>query len=215
MKLVRLQQLAKRAMDMIGGALALVCLSPLLLLVAIAVRLSLGGPIIFRQNRPGLHGQLFRMFKFRTMTTQSDRHGDLLPDSQRLTCVGRWLRKTSLDELPELFNVLRGDMSLVGPRPLLERYMPYYTASECRRHAVRPGITGWAQIHGRNQASWDKRLSDDVWYVDHWSLFLDMWILCVTAKQVLLRKDVLSDPSSAMKDLDEERATVLVSDNRR
>ncbi|HEX8208567.1 MAG TPA: sugar transferase [Longimicrobium sp.] len=195
----------KRLVDVLASAGGLLLLSPVLLAVAIAVRWSMGSPVLFRQVRPGRHAVPFAMYKFRTMRDAHDENGDPLPDGERLTAVGRFLRKTSLDELPELINVLRGDMSLVGPRPLLMRYLPYYTPREQRRHDVRPGITGWAQVNGRNTARWADRLEMDVWYVEHQSLWLDIKVLARTAASLLGQKGVVVDPRSAMLNLDEER----------
>lgn len=169
---------------------ALTLLWPALLFLAMLVRLQLGAPVLFRQSRPGLHGRPFSILKFRTMTDARDALGNLLPDGERLTRFGRFLRSTSLDELPELFNVLRGDMSLVGPRPLLMEYLPLYSAEQARRHEVRPGITGWAQVNGRNAISWQEKFNYDVWYVDNCTLWLDVKILLLTLKKVLLREDV-------------------------
>ncbi len=169
---------------MVSGV-ALIALAPLLLVVAILVRLFLGHPVLFRQVRPGLAGHPFRLVKFRTMTDACDPAGHPVPDAQRLTPFGVFLRKTSLDELPELWNVFKGDMSLVGPRPLLMEYLPLYSPEQSRRHEVRPGLTGWAQIHGRNDTSWEERLARDVWYVDHHSLLLDLQILFRTVFHVI------------------------------
>lgn len=196
-----------RLINFIGALLGLLVSSPLLVLMAVLIRAKLGSPVIFRQQRPGLHGRPFVMSKFRTMTDDRDAEGNPLPDEMRLPKLGRFLRSTSLDELPELFNVLKGDMNLVGPRPLLLKYLPYYTEREQLRHAVRPGITGWAQINGRNSLSWDKRLELDVWYVENRSLALDMTILVKTIISVLNRDNVVVAPGSAMSDLDEERKT--------
>lgn len=167
----------KRLMDLLIAGPALVLLTPLMLLVALAVRLGMGRPVLFRQVRPGRGAVPFALFKFRTMSEALDAEGNPLPDGARLTRLGRFLRRTSLDELPQLVNVLRGDMSLVGPRPLLMEYLPHYTPEQARRHDVPPGITGWAQIHGRNATTWEARLAYDVWYVDHRSLALDLQIL--------------------------------------
>ena len=167
----------KRLMDVLLSVMALVLLAPVMLAVAIAVRLTLGSPVLFRQTRPGLHGTPFGLMKFRSMTDARDNVGDLLPDSQRLPVFGQFLRRTSLDELPELFNVIRGQMSLVGPRPLLVEYLPLYTPQQARRHEVRPGLTGWAQINGRNTITWVDKFTYDVWYVDHRSLRLDIYIV--------------------------------------
>jgi lipopolysaccharide/colanic/teichoic acid biosynthesis glycosyltransferase len=180
----------KRVLDVMGAVLALVLLAPLLLAVAVAVRLSLGRGIFFRQVRPGQGGRPFTLIKFRTMTEDRDGAGNLLSDAQRLTPMGRFLRRTSLDELPELLNVLRGEMSLVGPRPLLMRYLDRYTPEQRRRHDVRPGITGWAQVNGRNALAWDQRFALDVWYVDHCSFWLDCKIVLLTLAVVLSRRGV-------------------------
>lgn len=184
---------SKRVVDVLGAAAALVILSPVLVGVAIAVRAVLGAPVLFRQTRPGLDGKPFSMLKFRTMRDAFDEEGCALPDEMRLGRFGRLLRSTSLDELPELWNVLVGDMSLVGPRPLLMEYLPLYSEQQRRRHEVRPGITGWAQINGRNAIPWEKKFELDVWYVDHWSLGLDMRILWLTLARVI-RADNVSQP---------------------
>jgi len=173
---------------------------PVLLIVALLVRFLLGPPVIFKQTRPGLHGKTFVLLKFRTMTNSRTAQGDLLPDAKRLTSFGRFLRATSLDELPELFNVLRGDMSLVGPRPLLMQYLDRYTPEQARRHEVKPGITGWAQIHGRNALTWEEKFKLDVWYVDHWSLWLDIKILIVTVWKILRREGINQPGQATMKE---------------
>jgi len=180
----------KRLFDLSLAFCGLLLLSPLLLFLALLVRSRLGAPVLFRQQRPGLHGRSFWLLKFRSMTNACASQGNLLPDSERITPFGRWLRSTSLDELPELWNVLRGDMSFVGPRPLLMQYLPLYSPEEARRHQVRPGITGWAQVHGRNAISWDEKLRLDVWYVDNQSLWLDLRILLQTVIKVLRRDDI-------------------------
>ncbi len=174
----------KRTLDIAIAALAVVLFSPILVVVAVLVRTRLGGPVLFTQVRPGRHGQPFRMVKFRSMTDERDAAGALLPDAERLPPFGRWLRSSSLDELPEIWNVLVGDMSLVGPRPLLMEYLPLYTPEQARRHEVRPGITGWAQINGRNALSWDDKFKLDVWYVDHQSFWLDFRIFWATFAKV-------------------------------
>lgn len=199
------RRILKRLLDFAVSAFALIILSPFLAMLSLLVAVRLGRPILFTQTRPGLHGKPFTIYKFRTMTNERDADGHLLPDAQRLTPFGRFLRSTSLDELPELFNVLKGDMSLVGPRPLLMRYLPYYTMTELRRHDLRPGITGHAQIQGRNTVGWTERLAMDVWYVDHLSLLLDLKIILQTFVRVLRRADVVVIPMTVMKDLDEER----------
>lgn len=188
----------KRAFDVVGSALALLSLSPVLVVLAGIVRWKLGSPLLFTQVRPGLDGQPFKMMKFRTMTDKWDTNGELLPDDQRLVPFGRFLRSTSLDELPELFNVLKGDMSLVGPRPLLMEYLPLYSPQQARRHEVRPGITGWAQINGRNALSWDEKFELDVWYVEHQSLWLDIRILLRTVWQVIKRDGISHGDDATM-----------------
>lgn len=188
----------KRAFDIVASLVALVVLSPALLLLAILVRLKLGWPAIFSQERPGLGGRTFRLHKFRTMTDARDSCGALLPDDERLTPFGRFLRSTSLDELPEFWNVLKGDMSLVGPRPLLVEYLDRYTPEQARRHEVRPGITGLAQVSGRNELSWDERFKLDVWYVDNHTLWLDLKILAMTVWKALRREGVSSPGHATM-----------------
>lgn len=177
---MKIQSGIKRGFDLVASILGMLLLSPLLLLLACVVKFDSPGPVLFRQQRPGLHGKPFTLYKFRTMTNDQDMNGSLLPDAERLTPFGRFLRSTSLDELPELFNVLKGDMSLVGPRPLLMEYLLRYTSEQMRRHEVRPGITGWAQINGRNTLSWEEKFQMDVWYVDHCSFWLDLKILWLT-----------------------------------
>jgi len=188
----------KRLFDFCVAICALLILSPLLLLVALLVRLSLGAPILFRQDRPGFKGKLFTCIKFRTMTNACNATGELLPDSRRLTAFGRLLRSTSIDELPGLINVIRGEMSLVGPRPLLPQYLKRYTPEQMRRHEVKPGITGWVQINGRNALEWDEKFALDVWYVDHQSFWLDMRILASTIWQVLRRKGIAQPGHATM-----------------
>ena len=202
------QKRIKRTMDVFGAVIGFVFLSPVLMIVAVLIWVTMGRPVLFRQRRPGFHGKPFEMLKFRTM--RPPRHGEeaALTDAKRLTNLGRLLRKTSLDELPELWNVLRGEMSLVGPRPLLMHYLPYFTERELCRHNMRPGITGWAQINGRNTASWDERLENDIWYLENWSLWLDLRIVLATIKFSCLSKNVVTDPRRTMKNLDEERANV-------
>jgi lipopolysaccharide/colanic/teichoic acid biosynthesis glycosyltransferase len=173
-------------LTLVGGLVLL----PFLLLIAVAVYLSLGRPILFRQRRPGLHGSPFDLYKFRTMRNVVDEHGETLSDAQRLTELGRFLRSLSLDELPELWNVLRGEMSLVGPRPLLMQYLERYSPVQARRHDVLPGITGWAQVNGRNALTWEDKFRLDVWYVDHWSLWLDFKILVITLWKVIRREGI-------------------------
>ena len=179
--------------DLLQRLLALVLvllLSPLILVIALAVRLRLGGAVLFSQQRPGLHGRPFQLVKFRTMTQCRDGDGALLPDERRLTSFGQWLRRSSLDELPELFNILRGDMVFVGPRPLLMEYLSLYSHEQARRHLVRPGLTGWAQVQGRNSLSWEDKFRLDVWYVDNRSLALDLWIVWLTIVTVIRRDGI-------------------------
>lgn len=188
----------KRIFDLVASALLLVFISLVVLIVGAAVRCVLGAPIFFYQERPGLHGKAFKMIKFRTMLDSVDNHGLPLPDDQRMTKLGFFLRKTSLDELPELWNVLKGDMSLVGPRPLLMEYLPLYSEEQYRRHEVRPGITGWAQINGRNAISWEDKFKLDVWYVDNRSFWLDIKILFLTVKKVLVRDGITGGGEATM-----------------
>ncbi len=190
--------MAKRIFDLLVAGSALLLLSPILLVVALLVRVKLGSPVLFRQQRPGLHGKPFMMMKFRTMIDAFDRDGQPLPDAQRLTPFGRWLRASSLDELPELLNILRGDMSLVGPRPLLMRYLPLYSPEQARRHDVRPGLTGWAQINGRNALTWDEKFALDLWYVEHRSFLLDLRILWLTVLKVVRREGISSAGEATM-----------------
>jgi len=181
----------KRIQDLIISLIAIILLSPVLLIVALLVRLKLGSPVLFCQQRPGLNGRPFTIYKFRTMISKAyDDNGNILPDDKRLTSFGLCLRSTSLDELPELFNVLWGDISIVGPRPLMTKYLDRYTPEQARRHEVKPGITGWAQVNGRNNITWEEKFEMDVWYVDHWSLWLDIKILAKTAWMVIARKNV-------------------------
>lgn len=193
---------AKRAIDVSVASVALLLFSPIILLCAVMVRLAMGHPVIFRQLRPGLHGRLFTIYKFRTMRRPGLTEGTDSDDSERLTRLGRFLRSTSLDELPELVNVLKGDMSLVGPRPLLPEYLPLYSERHSRRHTVIPGITGWAQVNGRNTLPWRQRLDLDVWYVQHRSLRLDVKILLMTIMQVLRRKGISHPGEDTMRRLD-------------
>lgn len=188
----------KRTFDVAASASALLLLSPVLLGVAYLVRKNLGSPVLFRQVRPGLNGKPFEMIKFRTMLDAVDEQGNVLPDDVRLTAFGRFLRSTSLDELPGLWNVLKGEMSLVGPRPLLMEYLPLYSKEQARRHEARPGVTGWAQVNGRNAISWDDKFALDVWYVDNQSLWLDIKILFMTVKKVLIRDGISADGEATM-----------------
>jgi len=205
---------AKRAIDVLGATAGLAALGPVLLLVALAIWSRLGAPVLFRQVRPGLHGRPFELLKFRTMTGARDSAGELRPDGERLTRLGSWLRATSLDELPELINVLCGDMSLVGPRPLLVDYLAHYSPEQARRHEVRPGITGWAAVHGRNATSWERRLALDVWYVDHWSLRLDLKILLMTVVKVLKREGISADGHATMPRFDEDAGSDGAAEQR-
>jgi lipopolysaccharide/colanic/teichoic acid biosynthesis glycosyltransferase len=188
----------KRLFDFLASIFGLLILAVPLAVLAWLVRRKLGSPVFFSQVRPGLHGKPFLMVKFRTMTDERDANGALLPDAQRLTAFGRFLRASSLDELPELWNVLRGEMSLVGPRPLLMEYLPLYTSEQARRHEVRPGITGWAQVNGRNAISWADKFALDVWYVDHRSLWLDVRILWLTVRKVLVRDGISATGEATM-----------------
>lgn len=183
----------KRLFDFIVALCALITLLPVIIVVAALIRFKLGSPILFTQNRPGLNGDIFKMMKFRTMLDAKDKQGNLLPDDQRMTKFGSFLRSTSLDELPGLFNVLKGDMSLVGPRPLLVQYLPLYNKEQARRHNVRPGITGWAQVNGRNAISWEQKFELDVWYVNNQSMWLDLKILLLTVKKVFIRDGINAD----------------------
>lgn len=188
----------KRAFDLMTATILLLLFSPILLVVALLVRSKLGSPVLFRQKRPGLHGWPFEMVKFRTMRDTTAPDGTLLSDAERLTRFGRLLRSTSLDELPGLLNVVLGDMSLVGPRPLLMEYLPRYSKEQARRHEVRPGLTGWAQVNGRNALSWDQKFAFDVWYVDHRSFLLDLRILWLTARKVIVREGINAQGEATM-----------------
>tara|TARA_R110000751_G_scaffold148623_2_gene253450 strand:+ start:11896 stop:12492 length:597 start_codon:yes stop_codon:yes gene_type:complete len=183
----------KRLFDFLVALSALLTLLPIIIVVAVLIRSKLGSPILFTQNRPGLNGKIFKIMKFRTMLDGKDKQGNLLPDDERMTPFGTFLRSTSLDELPGLFNVLKGDMSLVGPRPLLVQYLPLYSPEQARRHNVRPGITGWAQVNGRNAISWEQKFKLDVWYVNNQSFLLDMKILLLTVKKVFVREGISAD----------------------
>lgn len=188
----------KRLIDITASSAALVVLSPVLAATAYKVKKNLGSPVLFKQTRPGLDGKPFEMIKFRTMKDATDKDGNLLPDSERLTPFGQKLRSTSLDELPELWNVLKGDMSLVGPRPLLMEYLPLYNSEQARRHNVRPGVTGYAQVNGRNAISWEEKFKLDTWYVDNQSLWLDIKILTKTVKQVLIKDGISAEGEATM-----------------
>lgn len=199
------RRVGKRLMDIVISGSALVILSPVLLVVAVLVRVKLGSPVIFHQKRPGKDEKIFTLCKFRTMTDGRDENGELLPDEVRLTSFGKLLRATSLDELPELWNIFKGEMSLIGPRPLLVDYLPYYYEKERKRHTVRPGLTGYAQVNGRNFLGWDDRLEKDVYYVEHLSFLLDLKILIKTVLVVLKKKDVSVDSNAVECYLWEER----------
>lgn len=188
----------KRIFDILAAGSVLLIFSPLLLLVAILVRYKLGAPILFKQARPGLKGEIFNMYKFRSMLDKNDKNGVSLPDNERLTPFGKLLRSSSLDELPGLWCVLKGDMSLVGPRPLLVEYLPLYNNEQARRHDVKPGITGWAQVNGRNAISWEEKFSLDVWYVDNRSIWLDIKILLLTIKKVFAQSDISAEGEATM-----------------
>ena len=190
--------ITKRAFDIIVSASGLLVLLPVLLFISWQVRRKMGSPVLFRQVRPGLHGKPFEMVKFRTMRDAVDAQGNLLPDAERLTSFGNFLRASSLDELPELWNVLKGEMSLVGPRPLLMDYLPLYSQEQARRHEARPGVTGWAQVNGRNALSWDEKFKLDVWYVDHQSFWLDLKILFLTVKKVLVKEGISAEGEATM-----------------
>lgn len=189
----------KRCIDFIVSLLGIIFLLPLFLLLIVLIRRKLGSPVFFSQIRPGRNGIPFKMIKFRTMTDEKDDQGNLMPDEIRLTRFGRFLRSASLDELPELWNVLKGEMSLVGPRPLLMEYLPLYSLDQARRHEVRPGITGWAQVNGRNAISWEEKFSFDIWYVDNKSFFLDIKILLLTLKKVFIREGISSHTHATME----------------
>lgn len=184
----------KRMIDCCLAMVAIVVLSPVMAAVAVFLAVAnKGAGVVFTQTRPGKNGRLFKVMKFKTMTDERDENGNLLPDAQRLTKTGKFIRSTSLDELPQLFNVLKGDMALIGPRPLLPQYLPLYSKEQARRHDVRPGITGWAQVHGRNAISWKKKFELDVWYVDHCSFWLDLKIILLTVKKVIIREGITQE----------------------
>lgn len=190
----------KRFFDLCVAAIALLCLSPLMFCVAFLVRRKLGVPVLFKQERPGLDGRVFTMYKFRTMTDERNAEGKLLPDEERLPPFGKFLRSTSVDELPELFNVLKGEMSIVGPRPLLVTYLDRYTPRQARRHEVRPGITGWAQVNGRNAISWEEKFDYDVWYVDNLSFELDMKIILMTVVKIFKREGISQQGQATIRE---------------
>lgn len=190
----------KSILDRIVAAIALLVFSPAILIVAIAIYIRMGSPIVFTQPRPGQNGEVFQFYKFRTMTSDRDSNGNLLSDEERLTAIGQFLRKTSLDELPQLWNVLKGDMSFVGPRPLMVEYLERYSPEQARRHDVMPGITGWAQINGRNTISWQQKFKLDVWYVDNWSLWLDLKILFLTVWKVVKKEGISQANHATVED---------------
>ncbi len=190
----------KRLIDFCIALVALICISPLLMVVTIWLHFAnKGSGAFFLQERPGLHGKIFRVIKFKTMTDERDADGNLLPDAERLTKVGRFVRSTSIDELPQLINVLKGDMALIGPRPLLPQYLPLYSKEQMRRHEVRPGISGWAQCHGRNAISWTEKFKLDVWYVDHLCLWTDLKVIFLTIKKVLIREGISEEGQATME----------------
>ncbi len=200
----------KRFLDILLSGLALIILSPVLLVTAVLVRCKLGSPVLFCQDRPGKDEKIFRLYKFRTMTDRRDEQGNLLPDKERLTKFGKLLRATSLDELPELWNILKGDMSIVGPRPPLVKYLPLYSKQQRRRHNVRPGLTGWAQVNGRNALSWEDKFRHDVWYVDHISLWLDIKTVLLTVKKVFCREGISSETAATMEEFQGTKETDYV-----
>lgn len=190
----------KRFLDFWIALIALICISPILLVITIWLHFAnKGAGAFFFQERPGKDGKIFKVIKYKTMTDEKDAEGNLLPDAERLTKVGKFVRSTSIDELPQLFNVLKGDMALIGPRPLLPQYLPLYSPEQARRHEVRPGISGWAQCHGRNAISWSEKFKLDVWYVDHVSLVTDIKVICITIKNVLMQKDINSATAATME----------------
>jgi sugar transferase EpsL len=195
-------QFKKRVLDICLAIGALILLSPFFVVIAVVVRVKVGYPVFFRQQRPGLHGKPFRIYKFRTMTNVCDSQGKLLSDAQRLTALGRFLRSTSMDELPELFNVLKGEMSIVGPRPLLMQYLDRYTMEQMRRHEVKPGITGWAQVNGRNAIAWEDKFRFDTWYVDNQSLRLDLKIIAITMFQIIKREGINQPGQATAKEFE-------------
>lgn len=200
-----MKQILKRLLDITGALGGLIVFAPVMLVVAIGVRLTMGGPVLFRQKRPGLNRQPFYILKFRSMRNGHDDHGRLLSDADRLTKFGTFIREYSLDELPQLINILKGEMSIIGPRPLLYDYFPYYTETEMRRHEVKPGVSGLAQVNGRNNVNWDDRLAMDVWYVDHWSIWLDIRIIFRTVRMVIRREGVTQDGHATFLRLDDAR----------
>lgn len=197
---VMIYKYVKRILDIISSLLAIIILSPLLAVTSVLVKTKLGSPVLFRQERPGKDEKIFTLMKFRTMTDERDENGELLPDEVRLTKFGKFLRSTSIDELPELFNILKGDMSVIGPRPLLVQYLPRYNEHQHRRHEVKPGLSGWAQVNGRNAISWEEKFDFDVEYVDNYSLLMDIKILFMTVANVLKRDGISSETSATMEE---------------
>lgn len=193
------RNIIKKIFDLILSLILLIILSPIFISIYLLIKIKLGSPVLFKQNRPGKNEKIFKMYKFRTMTEKRDERGDLLPDKDRLTVFGQFLRKSSLDELPELFNILKGDMSFVGPRPLLIEYLPLYNDEQKQRHLVKPGLTGWAQINGRNAISWDEKFKLDVWYVENISMWLDIKILILTFIRVVKRDGISYNGEATMK----------------
>lgn len=204
----------KRLLDLVCSLAAIIILSPILLLTALLVRIKLGSPVIFKQQRPGMNEKIFTLYKFRTMTDERDEKGELLPDEVRLTDFGKFLRASSLDELPELFNILKGDMSIVGPRPLLIEYLPLYNVHQRRRHEVRPGLTGWAQVNGRNAISWEEKFNYDVEYVDNLSFFLDVKIIFLTIMKVLKREGINQEGRATMEPFRGSQQTGQLHENK-
>ncbi len=206
------RKFGKRFFDLVLVIPGLILISPMLLLVAIVAKFKIGSPVLFQQERPGIHGKIFKMVKFRSMRNDRDANGELLPDEVRLVPFGKLLRATSLDEFPELWNVIKGEMSLVGPRPLLAKYLDRYNSTQARRHEVRPGITGWAQINGRNAITWEEKFDYDVWYVDNLSFFLDVKILALTVLKVFKRSGTSAEGHATMPEFGRER---VVSDEKK
>jgi len=192
------KKIVKRLIDIVGSSVGIVLFSPVFAAIVILIRLKMGSPVLFCQERPGLNGKPFTLYKFRTMKDEYDVNGNLLPDEKRLTPIGHFLRSTSLDELPELWNVLKGEMSLVGPRPLLMEYLELYTPEQARRHEVKPGLTGWAQVNGRNALTWEEKFKLDVWYVEHWGIGLDFKILWLTLVKVVKREGISAPEHATM-----------------
>ena len=200
----------KRLIDIISSLMGLILAGPIMVIVAIIIYFTMGKPVFFKQTRPGLKGKPFVIYKFRTMLDLRDKSGNLLPDEKRLTTIGKFLRSTTLDELPEFWNVLKGDMSLVGPRPLLMEYLNRYTPEQARRHEVKPGITGWAQVNGRNAISWEEKFKLDVWYVDNWSIWLDIKIIVITIWKILKREGINQEGQATMEEFNPQIAQIGV-----